>query len=35
LCDSLDDQRLLAETALNDLSEAGIVLGRALRAVSE
>jgi small-conductance mechanosensitive channel len=35
LCDSLDGRRVLAETVLSDLSEAGIALGRALRAVSQ
>ena len=34
LCDSLDARRVLAETALGDLSAAGIALGRS-RAVPE
>ena len=34
LCDSLDGRRALAETALDDLSKAGIQLGRS-RAVNE
>jgi small-conductance mechanosensitive channel len=34
ICDSLDGRRLLAETALRDLSAAGIALGRS-RAVAE
>jgi small-conductance mechanosensitive channel len=35
LCDSLDGRRALAETALGDLTEAGIALGRSPRSVSE